>query len=116
MTDHFREAERLVARAHHFTYGDGADPVTGAALAAEAQVHATLATVPARDGVDLDQLNELVAELAKAQKQIAELEERSSRLATVEYMVERGHNKGYTPDIEELAEALGLTKDGADRG
>jgi hypothetical protein len=44
---HYREAERLAARAHHYTYGDGADPVTGAALAAEAQVHATLALAAA---------------------------------------------------------------------
>ncbi|MFE6853465.1 hypothetical protein ACFVDH_22075 [Streptomyces sp. NPDC057674] len=53
--DHYREAERLAVRAHHFTYGDGGDPATGAALAAEALVHATLAlaaatalSVPAR--------------------------------------------------------------------
>ncbi|MFI9079173.1 hypothetical protein ACIGW8_22335 [Streptomyces sioyaensis] len=45
--EHYREAERLAGRAHHFTYGDGADPVTGAALAAEAQVHATLALAAA---------------------------------------------------------------------
>ncbi|XMN09356.1 hypothetical protein ACK8N7_26600 [Streptomyces griseobrunneus] len=45
--EHYREAERLADRAHHFTYGDGADPVTGAALAAEAQVHATLALTAA---------------------------------------------------------------------
>ncbi|WP_128817982.1 hypothetical protein [Streptomyces sp. S063] len=44
---HYREAERLAERAHHFTYGDGANPVVGAALAAEAQVHATLALVAA---------------------------------------------------------------------
>ncbi|WP_267244399.1 hypothetical protein [Streptomyces sp. PR69] len=44
---HYREAERLADLAHHFTYGDGADPVTGAALAAEAQVHATLALAAA---------------------------------------------------------------------
>lgn len=42
---HRLEAERLVNRAHYFTYGDGADPVAGAALAAEAQVYATLALV-----------------------------------------------------------------------
>lgn len=48
--EHYREAERLVKRAHHFTYGDGGDPVTGAALAAEAQVHATLALVSATAG------------------------------------------------------------------
>jgi hypothetical protein len=45
--DHYREAERLADRAHHYTYGDGGDPVTGAALAAEAQVHATLALTAA---------------------------------------------------------------------
>lgn len=45
--EHYRQAERLVVQCHHFTYGDGADPVTGAALAAEAQVHATLALVAA---------------------------------------------------------------------
>lgn len=41
------EALRLVAQAHHFTYGDGADPVAGHALAAEAQVYATLALTDA---------------------------------------------------------------------
>lgn len=45
--EHYREAERLANQAHHYTYGDGADPVTGAALAAEAQVHATLALAAA---------------------------------------------------------------------
>ncbi|MGY0023706.1 hypothetical protein ACVHNB_32650 [Streptomyces sp. YJ-C3] len=45
--EHYREAERLADRAHHYTYGDGADPTTGAALAAEAQVHATLAAAAA---------------------------------------------------------------------
>lgn len=45
--EHYREAERLAGMAHHFTYGDGGDPVTGAALAAEAQVHATLALAAA---------------------------------------------------------------------
>ncbi|MYX14459.1 hypothetical protein GTY67_13735 [Streptomyces sp. SID8374] len=44
---HYREAERLASRAHHFTYGDGGDPAVGAALAAEAQVHATLALAAA---------------------------------------------------------------------
>lgn len=44
---HFREAARLADQAQHYTYGDGADPVTGAALAAEAQVHATLALAAA---------------------------------------------------------------------
>jgi len=46
--EHYREAERLLKKANHFTYGDGADPVTGAAFAAEAQVHATLALVAAQ--------------------------------------------------------------------
>ncbi|WP_426568124.1 hypothetical protein [Streptomyces canus] len=45
--EHYREAERLAGMAHRFTYGDGADPVVGAALAAEAQVHATLALTAA---------------------------------------------------------------------
>ena len=45
--EHYREAEQLAERAHHWTYGDGADPVVGAALAAEAQVHATLALAAA---------------------------------------------------------------------
>jgi len=44
---HYREAERLAGMAHRFTYGDGADPVVGAALATEAQVHATLALAAA---------------------------------------------------------------------
>jgi hypothetical protein len=45
--EHYREAERLAGMAHRFTYGDGADPAVGAALAAEAQVHATLALAAA---------------------------------------------------------------------
>jgi len=45
--EHYREAERLLKKATHYSYGDGADPVTGAALAAEAQVHATLALAAA---------------------------------------------------------------------
>lgn len=45
--EHYREAERLVDQAHHFAYGDGGDTAVGAALAAEAQVHATLAQVAA---------------------------------------------------------------------
>lgn len=54
--EHYREAERLASRAHHFTYGDGADPVVGAALAAEAQVHATLALVAAQTAPAAPQL------------------------------------------------------------
>lgn len=27
--EHYREAERLADRAHHYTYGDGGDPVVG---------------------------------------------------------------------------------------
>ncbi|GGX02224.1 hypothetical protein [Streptomyces chryseus] len=47
--EHYRrEAERLAKQANHYTYGDGADPVTGHALAAEAQVYATLALVAAQ--------------------------------------------------------------------
>ncbi|MEV2249362.1 hypothetical protein AB0I94_02195 [Streptomyces sp. NPDC050147] len=45
--DDAREARRLAAQAHQYTYGDGGDPVTGAALAAEAQVYATLALTAA---------------------------------------------------------------------
>ncbi|RBQ21532.1 hypothetical protein DP939_02150 [Spongiactinospora rosea] len=45
--EHYRQAEQLADRAHHWTYGDGGDPVVGAALAAEAQVHATLALAAA---------------------------------------------------------------------
>jgi hypothetical protein len=45
--EHYREAERLFGMAHHFTYGDGADPVAGAALAAEGQGHALLALAAA---------------------------------------------------------------------
>jgi len=44
---HYRAAERLADQAYHFTYGDGGDPVAGAALAAEAQARATLALVAA---------------------------------------------------------------------
>lgn len=43
--NHRSEAERLLSQAHHFTYGDGADPVTGQALATEAIGHALLAVV-----------------------------------------------------------------------
>ncbi|MFJ4712685.1 hypothetical protein [Streptomyces sp. NPDC088785] len=42
------QAERLAAQAHHFTYGDGADPGTGHALAAEGQIYATLALAAAQ--------------------------------------------------------------------
>lgn len=45
--EHYREAERLAAMAHRFTYGDANNPAVGAALAAEAQVHATLALTAA---------------------------------------------------------------------
>lgn len=44
---HYRAAERLAGMAHDWTYGDRNDPVVGAALAAEAQVHATLALAAA---------------------------------------------------------------------
>ncbi|WP_331738626.1 hypothetical protein [Embleya sp. NBC_00896] len=39
----YRIAKTLLDRAHHFTYGDGADPVTGHALATEALGHIALA-------------------------------------------------------------------------
>lgn len=45
--EHYREAERLADLAHHYTYGDGGEVVAGGALAAEAQVHATLALAAA---------------------------------------------------------------------
>jgi cyanophycinase-like exopeptidase len=45
--EHYREAERLLQQAHHYTYGDGADVATGTALAAEATGHATLAVAAA---------------------------------------------------------------------
>ncbi|WP_037576703.1 hypothetical protein [Phaeacidiphilus oryzae] len=41
-TNHAAHAERLAARAQHFSYGDGADPATGTALAAEGLIHAVL--------------------------------------------------------------------------
>lgn len=37
---HYHESNRLADRAQHYTYGDGANPVTGNALATEALVHA----------------------------------------------------------------------------
>lgn len=56
--EHYARAQRLLDRAEHFTYGDGADPVTGAACAAQAQAHAALAlvaaTVDAADEKGLD--------------------------------------------------------------
>ncbi|MGW4889614.1 hypothetical protein [Streptomyces murinus] len=42
--EHYRQAEQLLAQAHHYTYGDGADPATGHALATDAIRHALLAT------------------------------------------------------------------------
>jgi hypothetical protein len=45
--EHYRQAEYLLRLAHRFTYGDGADPTVGAALATEAQAHATLALTAA---------------------------------------------------------------------
>lgn len=48
---HYTEAARLIAQAHRYTYGDGADPVVGGALAMEAVANAvnglTAATVMA---------------------------------------------------------------------
>lgn len=45
--EHYAESKYLAGRANHYTYGDGADPATGHALAAEAQVHATNAQTAA---------------------------------------------------------------------
>lgn len=45
--EHYREAERLADLAQRFTYSEFPDPVSGAAVAAEAQVHATLALAAA---------------------------------------------------------------------
>ncbi|MGW5477619.1 hypothetical protein [Streptomyces sp. NPDC004008] len=45
--EHYREAERLLQLAHRNTYGDANNPAAGAALAAEAQAHATLALTAA---------------------------------------------------------------------
>ena len=42
-----RQAVWRAQRAYHFTYGDGGNVSIGAALAAEAQVYATLALVDA---------------------------------------------------------------------
>jgi hypothetical protein len=36
----YRDSQYLAGRANHYTYGDGADPVTGNALATEAVAHA----------------------------------------------------------------------------
>lgn len=41
------KAKQLADQAHHWTYGDGGDAVIGHALAAEAQVYATLALAEA---------------------------------------------------------------------
>ncbi|MFI0576163.1 hypothetical protein [Streptomyces tendae] len=48
--NHRSEAERLLSQANHYTYGDGADPVTGQALAVEAIGHALLAVVARQEG------------------------------------------------------------------
>ncbi|HET6636815.1 MAG TPA: hypothetical protein VFH77_17500 [Streptomyces sp.] len=45
--DHYREAEQLLKRAQHFTYGDGGDASVGLAFAQEATAHATLALAAA---------------------------------------------------------------------
>jgi hypothetical protein len=48
---HYREAERLIAQAQHYTYGDGSGEAWGreygASLLAEANAHATLALAAA---------------------------------------------------------------------
>lgn len=60
---HYQEAERLGEWAAHYIEGDGADPVIGAAFAASAQVHATLANTAAivaaaPEGMDADVADE----------------------------------------------------------
>ncbi|MBX7464890.1 hypothetical protein K1Y80_02185 [Streptomyces sp. MAG02] len=50
--EHYREAERLLRMAHHWTYGDGGDPAVGLALATEATGHAMLAAAAATALVD----------------------------------------------------------------
>ena len=50
MTDYEKfktRAQELASQAHHWAYGDGGDAVIGHALAAEAQVYATLALAEA---------------------------------------------------------------------
>ncbi|MGW5690292.1 hypothetical protein ACWEWX_04780 [Streptomyces asiaticus] len=47
----------------------------------------------------------------KAETERDELTKHASRLAAVEYMVERAYRKGYDPDVHDLAEALGITED-----
>ena len=45
--EHYREAERLAGRARRYANRNDADPAVGQLLAAEAQVHATLALAAA---------------------------------------------------------------------
>lgn len=59
MTSFTFQAEQLADQAHHFTYGDGADPVAGGALATEGLVYAVLAMA--------EQLRQLVAAQAPAE-------------------------------------------------
>lgn len=60
-------------------------------------------------GTLLAELDRTGAELDAAQKQIEDLNAQKLRYWNVEYMIERGYRHGYSPDIDELAEALGLT-------
>lgn len=53
MTSFSFQAEQLAEQAHHFSYGDGADPVAGGALATEGLVYGVLAVA--------EQLRQLVA-------------------------------------------------------
>jgi hypothetical protein len=43
VTNHAPPAQQLAERAHYYSYGDGADSVTGTALATEGTIHALLA-------------------------------------------------------------------------
>lgn len=67
--EHYREAEHLLDRANHYTYGDGGDVATGQAFATEAVGHALLALAAAtaladagpEGGMPLSDYNEWLA-------------------------------------------------------
>jgi hypothetical protein len=54
----------------------------------------------------------LLAEVARLKASLDAYRDDYSRLCAVEYIVERAYRKLYDPDVHELAEALGLDKDG----
>lgn len=65
MTSYTFQAQVLAEQAHHFTYGDGADPVAGGALATEGLVYAVLSLS--------EQLHQLVAAQTPATPEPVEL-------------------------------------------